>query len=69
MVDEFGLRRMDATEPLVLQQQRMREIVRPYLDGVTRVDGNGLTEALKVAGLMGEYVLSERPRRHEQPSA
>ncbi|MBV9359384.1 MAG: thymidylate kinase [Chloroflexi bacterium] len=69
LVDEFDLRRMDATGSLVLQQQRMREIVQPFLDGVTRVDGNGLTEALKVAGLMGEYVLSERPRRHEGPSA
>jgi dTMP kinase len=69
LVDEFDLLRMDATASLVFQQQRMREAVRPYLEGVTRVDGNGLTEALKVAGLMGEYVLAERTRRREPPSA
>jgi dTMP kinase len=37
LVDEFGLIRIDATESLVLQQQQMREIVRPHLDGVLRV--------------------------------
>jgi dTMP kinase len=36
IVDEFGLVRMDATESLVRQQQRMREIVRPYLEGMLR---------------------------------
>src|SRR5207249_4026071 len=32
MVEEFGLIRMDATENLIRQQQRMRELVRPHLE-------------------------------------
>jgi dTMP kinase len=63
LVDEFGLIRMDATESLVQQQQRMRKIVRPYLDGVTRVDGTGVSEALGVAGLMGRYVFADPKQR------
>lgn len=37
VVSEYGLVRMDATESLIHQQQRMREIVRPYLDGALRL--------------------------------
>lgn len=37
VVSEFGLVRMDATESLVHQQQRMRELVRPYLEGAMRL--------------------------------
>ena len=36
MVDEFGLIRIDATQTLVAQQQQMRDIVRPHLDGAMR---------------------------------
>jgi hypothetical protein len=32
VIDEFGLVRVDATDSLV-HQQRMREIVRPHLEG------------------------------------
>jgi dTMP kinase len=44
LVDEFGLIRLDATESLVLQQRRMRDLVRPHLDGVP----HRTAEALKV---------------------
>ena len=37
VVSEFGLVRMDATESLIHQQQRMRELVRPYLEGALRL--------------------------------
>lgn len=60
MVEEFGLVRMDATDTLVNQQQRMREIVRPRLDGVMKADGGGLRDALKVAELLGHYLAESR---------
>ncbi len=53
IVDEFGLVRMDATESLVQQQQRMREIVRPYLDEAIRQPNPAPADALRRAGLMG----------------
>jgi dTMP kinase len=36
MVDEFGLTVMDAMLPIPEQQRRMREIVKPYLEGLYR---------------------------------
>jgi dTMP kinase len=59
LVDEFGLVRLDATESLVHQQQRMREIVRPYLDGAMRQPNPAPPDALHVAGLLG-HQRSER---------
>ena len=56
LVEEYGLVRMDATDSLVSQQQLMRELVRPHLEGVARTSGAGLGDALKVAGLMGHYL-------------
>ncbi|MEA2640410.1 MAG: dTMP kinase, partial [Chloroflexota bacterium] len=55
LVDEFSLVRMDATAPLTQQQQRMRELVRPHLDGVMRQNGS-LNRALAEAGLQGRYL-------------
>ncbi|HEY0752725.1 MAG TPA: thymidylate kinase [Ktedonobacteraceae bacterium] len=40
MVDEFGLTVMDATLPITEQQRHMREIIRPYLQGVRRIRGS-----------------------------
>ncbi|HKD76858.1 MAG TPA: hypothetical protein VKB76_15235, partial [Ktedonobacterales bacterium] len=40
MVNEFGLTVMDAMLPIPEQQRRMREIVRPYLEGLYR-QGDG----------------------------
>jgi dTMP kinase len=53
VVSEFGLVRLDATETLIHQQQRMREIVRPYLDGAMRQPNPLPEDPLRVAGLMG----------------
>jgi len=64
-VDEFGLVRMDATETLVRQQKRMRQLVAPLLDGVMRVDGTSLSAALIDAGLQGRY-LDETRRKQAQ---
>lgn len=56
LVNEFGLVRMDATENLIVQQQRMRSMIEPYLEGVTRPDDGGLSEALVEGGLLGRYL-------------
>jgi dTMP kinase len=53
VVSEFGLVRMDATESLIHQQQRMREIVRPHLDGAMRQPNPPPEDPLHVAGLLG----------------
>jgi dTMP kinase len=53
LVTEFGLLRLDATESLVHQQQRMREIVRPHLDGAVRLPNPPMADAWQVASLLG----------------
>jgi dTMP kinase len=53
VIHEFGLLRMDATESLVRQQQRMREIVRPHLEGAMRQPNPAPVDPLHVAGLLG----------------
>jgi dTMP kinase len=53
VVSEFGLLRMDATESLVHQQQRMREVVRMHLDGAMRQPNPVPVDPLHVAGLLG----------------
>ena len=56
IVDEYALIRVDATEGLVRQQARVRDLVRPHLDGVMKVDHAGLSSALLQARLTGRYV-------------
>lgn len=53
VVEEFGLIRMDATESLVRQQQRMRDIVRPHLERAMRMPQPRTEDTLHVAGLLG----------------
>jgi dTMP kinase len=55
VIGEFGLVRMDATESLVQQQQRMREIVRPHLEGAMRLPNPVVEDPLRVAGLLGHH--------------
>ena len=56
LVEERGLIRIDATETLVRQQQRVREIVEPHLEGVRRVTGGETHELLRQTGLQGRYL-------------
>lgn len=60
---EFGLTRMDATLPIVKQQQQVRRLVRPHLTGAVKVEGADLADALVRTGLTGRYLDddSERP--------
>ena len=66
LVAEFGLVRMDATLPPTQQQQRMRELVHPYLDRVMR-QKSGTTEALAKIGLQGHYLQPAADRDEWQP--
>jgi dTMP kinase len=61
VVDHFGLIRIDATTSLVAQQQRMRDMVRPHLEGATRAPETAAGEPLQVVGLLG-HRLAERRR-------
>jgi dTMP kinase len=56
LVDEFGLIRIDATDTLINQQQRMRSLVQPLLDGVMRTDPTVVARALSLTGLQGQYL-------------
>ena len=61
LVDEFGLVRMDATLPLVQQQQEMRKLIEPQLRGVLQYDPSNLQQALLKIGLTGRYLTATRP--------
>ena len=60
LVDEFGLVRMNATDNMIRQQQRMRDLVKPHLNGVMRLEGQSLPDALLRAGLRGRYIGDRR---------
>ncbi len=63
MVDEFGLTVVDATLPLVEQQEIVREIITPLLSGALRVEPSAWREVLAAESVYGRYldeVLTER---------
>jgi dTMP kinase len=60
LVSEFGLQRMDATESLVHQQQRMRELVRPHLDAAMRLPNLASADAWQAASLLGHSQAERR---------
>src|SRR5947209_19699642 len=41
IVEEFGLHVIDATQPLVKQQEQMRRLVAPHVEGARKVDLRG----------------------------
>lgn len=65
LVEEFDLVRIDATETLVRQQQLVRSMVAPHLDGVMRLDRAALSDALHRAGLHGRYLGRDAQEREE----
>ena len=67
VVDEFSLVRMDATQNLIRQQQEMRRMVTPFLEGARRASDGGLAEALVASGLKGRYVSPSLPTRESSP--
>ena len=56
LVEEFGLVTIDATQTLIRQQQQVRELVRPHLEGITRVEGTEIRDVLAKEGLLGRYL-------------
>jgi dTMP kinase len=61
LVEEYGLLRMDATESLIRQQQRMREIVRPHVDRAMRLPNPPAADAWQAASLLGHSQAERRP--------
>ncbi|MBV9324383.1 MAG: thymidylate kinase [Chloroflexi bacterium] len=60
VVSEYGLLRLDATESLIHQQQRMREMVRPYLEGALRLPNPSPADSLHAAGRIGHQQSESR---------
>ncbi len=56
MVDEFDLTVIDATLPLVEQQQMVRQIVEPHLEGLLEVERVAWGRALVDGHLQGRYL-------------
>jgi dTMP kinase len=56
IVDEFGLTAVDATQPLVEQQARVRKLVLPHLRGALKVEHRPWREVLAREGLHGRYL-------------
>lgn len=66
MVDEFGLTVIDATKPLLEQQDMVRNIVTPLLSNVLRADYSGWREVLAAEGLHGRYLQEMFPEQSEE---
>ena len=56
IVDEFGLTVVDATQPLVQQQARVRKLIQPHLKGAQKVEHRPWREVLAKEGLHGRYL-------------
>lgn len=56
MTDEFGLTVIDATRPLLEQQDDVRAIVAPHLNNVLMAERSGWREVLAKEGLHGRYL-------------
>jgi dTMP kinase len=63
MVDEFGLTVIDATLPLVEQQEIVREIIAPQLTGVLRAEPSAWREVLAAESVYGRYLDEVLPER------
>jgi len=66
MVDEFGLTVIDATRPLLEQQDEVRELVRPHLAHVPKIEISGWREVLAREGLHGRYIQEMFPTLAEE---
>ena len=56
MTTEFGLTAIDATRPLVEQQQTVRQIVEPHLEGALEAEHVAWGKALMESQLHGRYL-------------
>ena len=58
IVQEFNLSVIDASLPLVTQQEIVRNIIRPHLEGALRAEPNPWRTVLTAEGLSGRYLNS-----------
>jgi dTMP kinase len=63
MVDEFGLTVIDATLPLVKQQEMVRDLIKPLLQGALRVEPSAWREVLASESIYGRYLDEVLPER------
>jgi dTMP kinase len=56
MIGEFGLTVIDATQPLVHQQQQVRALIAPHLKGIPKASLLPWREVLAKEGLYGRYL-------------
>ena len=56
LVDEFGLQVIDATLPIVNQQELVRAIVAPHLEGALKAETNPWRRVLSSEQLSGRYL-------------
>jgi dTMP kinase len=63
MVDEFGLTVIDATLPIVEQQEQVREIIVPQLGNALRAEPSAWREVLAAESVYGRYLDDVLPER------
>ena len=56
LVEEYRLAVIDASLPLVEQQEVVREIIRPHLEGALMAESNPWRKVLAAEGLSGRYL-------------
>jgi dTMP kinase len=66
MIEEFGLTVIDATRPLVQQQQQVRALVTPHLRGLLQSNLSPWREVLAKEGLYGRYLTGDAGPAVEQ---
>ncbi len=66
LVEEFGLSVIDASLPIVTQQEIVREIIRPHLQGVLKAELNPWRHVLASEQLSGRYLDSLAHEEVEQ---
>lgn len=65
MIDEFDLTVIDATRPLLEQQDEVRQIVAPHLKNVLLAEPSAWREVLAQEGLHGRYLEIAPPEQSE----
>ena len=65
MVQEFGLTVIDATKPLVQQQQQVRALLLPHLHNLQKGTPSPWRQVLTKEGLHGRYLRTETESREE----
>lgn len=54
--EEFNLTVIDATQPLVKQQEQMRTMVKPLLEGALKASAGSVADVLQEEALLGRYL-------------